>query len=244
MVRPVQIFLQTDPRVKDPSRTFLSDIAVVPGLKNDARDLVFILWIAQNETVLPTVFHQPLLGEGVHLALVQIHVFRGIDIRGESQLMLAGPRDRDRSGREGLGLLPGAHGIDPPLDLLIKEHDLLVVGPVARAYDGRPPGFLAVAEHFHQGFVGGGPDHLAVGQFDRFHLVILGKLVPLVDEDQKRVFFQFPPSLLSHLLPEPRLCPGFRRKLISPAGLQDLQVAAADRFLSLLLEGKNSLPGP
>ena len=103
----------------------------MPGFKYDSGDTAFSVGIAQNETVLPAVFHEPLLCKCVDLALIQIHIFGGIDIRGKSQLMFAGSGHCYGSSCHGFRLfLPIAH-IEPSFDLLVKKIDLRFMGSVS-----------------------------------------------------------------------------------------------------------------
>ena len=71
----------------------------MPGLIDDAGDLALVIRITQDKTVFPTIFHQPFLDSGIFLCFVQIPVAVVHQIKGQTQLMLAGAGD----GHHGAG---------------------------------------------------------------------------------------------------------------------------------------------
>ena len=97
-----QVFLQTQPGIVDGFCVIAAHIAVVPGLKGNAGDILLPLGEAENESEFPCVFRQPGVGflprEG-HISSTQI-----VHVTAQTGLMLTGARPCGVGGGDGLGL--------------------------------------------------------------------------------------------------------------------------------------------
>ena len=77
-------------------RVLVPHIAVMPRLIDDTGDLAFVIGIAEDETILPAVLHQPLLHSGALLGFIQMLIIDVHNIHCQSQLMLASTWDCHR----------------------------------------------------------------------------------------------------------------------------------------------------
>ena len=90
-----EVFLQTDSLLCDLFRRFSADISVVPGFENDSGDITFGLWVAENESILPGMLHQPFLRFCLRLCIIKILIVKITEVDGKPQFMFTGTRNRN-----------------------------------------------------------------------------------------------------------------------------------------------------
>ena len=108
----------------------MANIAVVPGLIDDAGDIAFILRVAQDKAIFCTVGGEPRKGIGVFKAIIQRHIAGGDDISSQPQIMFTGTWQSDNGFGDVVGVrIIVAFGF-VLIDFAIEQADLIIVGAV------------------------------------------------------------------------------------------------------------------
>ena len=105
-------------------------VPVMPRLIDDAGDVLLLGGVTQDEPIRPAVLHQPLLGGGAGLGLVQDLVTGVHQVHGQPQLVLAGAGHSHLRGGLFLGLRLGEPLGHPCLDQVLIKGGLLCLGAV------------------------------------------------------------------------------------------------------------------
>ena len=129
---------------------FPAHIPVMPRLISDFCNICFILWIPENKTVFPAVFHKPLLFFPLFLCLIKHWIINCNDIHCQPRLMFTPARKRNPSGCLLPGLSLRTSLIQILIDIALQKICLALFCPVCRTDGGIKPSLSGRIHHFLQ----------------------------------------------------------------------------------------------
>ena len=146
-LRCAKIFLESKAGIENLLGNSLTNIAVMPGLIDDTCYIRCSFRVTKNKTVLPAVFHKPLLGIGISLRIHHKLIVLVYNIHSKACLMLAGTGRSHRCCGFFTSLIKAPAPIQIPLHLIVIQSGLSRIRAVSRGNKGLVSGFFAVAQH-------------------------------------------------------------------------------------------------